>query len=223
MCTEYWMIDSLKIYKVCDKIIKFFREATKCWKVELTAGEKFLAEMKIQRGIFQGDMLLTLVLLITMMPRNNILRNCCEWGRKFSKSQKRYPIMYMDSIKLFAKIEKELENLIEKKEYTAKISEWNFAQKNVPFCIEKCALRKGGKRQITEGRKKQDVWRKRKFEILEQYEDERKNEKSLPETKKASRNEDLQQKYHKRDEYLNKKGIQMDQLTNRLMIMRKMT
>ena len=49
------MINCLKMYKISDVIIKFIEKTMKTWKVELTAREKSLAEAKIHRGIFQGD------------------------------------------------------------------------------------------------------------------------------------------------------------------------
>ena len=56
------------------------------WRVELTAGGRSLGETKIQRGIFQGDALSTLLFLIAMMPLNHILRKCVV-GYKLSGSQ----------------------------------------------------------------------------------------------------------------------------------------
>ena len=45
-------------------------KTVKTWRVELTAGEKSLAEVKIHRGLFQGDALLPLLFVITMMALN---------------------------------------------------------------------------------------------------------------------------------------------------------
>ena len=56
------------------------------WRVELTAGKKSLSEVKIQRGIFQGDALSLLLFVISMMPLNHIFRKCTA-GYKLSKSQ----------------------------------------------------------------------------------------------------------------------------------------
>ena len=80
----------------------------KNWRIELTAGEKSLAETKIQRGIFQGDALSPLPFIIAMMPLNYILRKCTA-GYKLSRSPENINhLMYMDDIKLFPKNEKEL-------------------------------------------------------------------------------------------------------------------
>ena len=62
------MINSLKMYKICDKVRRFIAEAMKNCKVELTA------EVKSQRGIFQGDALSPLLLVIAMMPFNHTLK-----------------------------------------------------------------------------------------------------------------------------------------------------
>ena len=97
------------MYKIPHEDINFLEKAMKTWRVELTAGEKSLAETKIQRGIFQGDVLSPLLFIITLMSLNHILRKCTA-GYKLSRSQEKINhLMYMDDIKLFAKNEKELE------------------------------------------------------------------------------------------------------------------
>ena len=42
------------MYKISDEVIKFIKETMKNW-VELTAEGKSLAEVKIQKGMFQRD------------------------------------------------------------------------------------------------------------------------------------------------------------------------
>ena len=75
----------------------------KNWKVKLTARGKISAGVKMQRGIFLGDVLLTLLIVITMISLNYILRKCTG-GYKFTKSQEKINhIMYKDDINLFAK------------------------------------------------------------------------------------------------------------------------
>ena len=73
------------------------------WRLQLTAGGQSLAEVKIQRGIFQGDAQSSLLFVIAMMPLNHILRKCTA-GYKLSKLQEKINhLMYMDDMKLFAK------------------------------------------------------------------------------------------------------------------------
>ena len=52
------------MYKISGEVMNFMEKTTKNWGVELTAGERNLAEAKNQRGIFQGDALSMLLLII---------------------------------------------------------------------------------------------------------------------------------------------------------------
>ena len=110
----------------------------------MTAGERSLAETKIQRGIFQ-DALSPLLFVIAMMPLNHIFRKGTA-RYKLSRSQEKIiHLIYIDDIKLFAKKDKEFETL----RYAVRI----YSQKiNMEFGIEICAilLTKNGKRHLTD-------------------------------------------------------------------------
>ena len=113
--------------------------------MELTAGVRSLAEAKIQRGMFQGDTLSLLLFIIGMMPLNHILRKCTA-GYKLSRSQEKINhVMYVDDIKLFAKM-KRLETLI----HAVRIYSQDIGME---FGIEKCAMlvMKSAKRHLTDG------------------------------------------------------------------------
>ena len=101
------------MYKISHEVINFIEKTMKTWRAKLTAGGRNLAEIMIQRGIFQGDAPSPLLFLIAMMPLNHILRKCTA-GYKSSRSQEKINhLMYIDDIKLFAKNEKKkLETLI---------------------------------------------------------------------------------------------------------------
>ena len=132
------------MYKISRGVINFIEKSMKNWRVELTAGRKSLAETKIQRGIFQGDILSYLLFIIATMPLNHILRKCTA-GYKLSRSQEKINhLIYMDDIKLFAKNWK-LETLI----HTVRIYNQDIGME---FDIEKCTLlvMKSGKHYITD-------------------------------------------------------------------------
>ena len=113
MVPQNWIIHCLKMYKIPDKIVQFIEKTMQTWRVELTAGGQSLEEVKIWRGIFQGDAQSQLLFVIAMMTLNHIFKKCTV-GYKLSKSQEKINhLMYMDNIKLFAKNEKELEILIQ--------------------------------------------------------------------------------------------------------------
>ena len=88
MVPQSWIIDCLKMYKILYEVINFIKETLETWGVESTAGGKSFAEAKIQRDIFQGNALQSLLFVIMMMPLNHIFRKCT--GKyKLSKSQKK--------------------------------------------------------------------------------------------------------------------------------------
>ena len=146
MVPQSWILHCLKMYKISHEVINFIEKTMKTWRVELTEGERSLAETKIQRGIFQGDALSPLLFIIAMMSLNHILRKCTA-GYKLSRLQEKINhLMYMDGIKLFAKNEKELEALT----HVVRIYSQDIGME---FGIEKCAMldRKCGKRHMTDG------------------------------------------------------------------------
>ena len=146
MVLQRWIINSLKLYKISHEVINFIEKTMKTWRVELTTKWRSLAQAKIQRGIFQGDAVSPLLFIIDMMPLNHILRKCTA-GYKLSRSQEKINhLMYIDDIKLFAKIEKVLKTLIHRvRKYSQDIG--------MEFGIEKCAIlvMKSGKRHLTDG------------------------------------------------------------------------
>ena len=146
MVPQSWILHCLKMYKISHEVINFIEQTMKTWRVDLTAGGRSIAETKIQRGIFQGDALSPLLLIIAMMPLNHILRKCAA-GYKLTRSQEKINhLMYMDDFKLFAKNEKEMETLI----YAVRMYSQDIGME---FGIEKCAMlvMKSGKRHMTDG------------------------------------------------------------------------
>ena len=145
MVPHSWIRHCLIMYKISHEVVNFIEQTMKTWRVDLTAGTRSIAETKIQRGIFHGDVLSPLLFLIAMMPLNHILRKCYA-GYKLSRSQEKINhLMYMDDIKLFAKNEKELETLI----HAVRIYSQDIGME---FGIEKCAMlvMKRGERHMTD-------------------------------------------------------------------------
>ena len=67
--------------------------------------------MKIQRGVFQGDESLLLLLVIAMMTLDYMLTKCTGGYELIKSREKINHLTSMDDIKLFAKKLKKLENL----------------------------------------------------------------------------------------------------------------
>ena len=76
--------------------------------MELTCAQEVLGGVKIMRGIFQGDSLSLLLFVSALIPLTHILRKS-KPGYEFSGSgEKINYLLYMDDLKLYRIIEKEL-------------------------------------------------------------------------------------------------------------------
>ena len=108
MVLQSWKVHCLRMYKIPNQFVQFIKKTMETWRVELTVGGNSLAEVKIQRGIFQKDTLSPLLSVIATVPLKSTA------GYKLSKSKKIINnLMYMDDIKLLTKNKKGLESLIQ--------------------------------------------------------------------------------------------------------------
>ena len=119
------------------------------WRVKLTAGGQILAEVKIQRGIFQGDSLSLLLFVIAMMPLNHILRKCTARYKLSKSHEKINHLMYIDDIKNFAE-NKKMETLLQTvRIYCQHIGKEFGIEKNRRANNEKCQTTLNGMSRTT--------------------------------------------------------------------------
>ena len=68
MVPHLWIIECLDLFGVAENIYGLLVNSMEKWKVILCSGNSELGEVKIKRGIFQGDSLSTLVLVLALIP-----------------------------------------------------------------------------------------------------------------------------------------------------------
>ena len=112
MVPHSWIIECLKMIGVSENIITLIKNSMKNWETILTAGNEELGNVKIERGIFQGDSLSPLLFIICLIPLSLILRKC---QAKYNLGKNKPDInhlLFMDDLKLFAKSENEIDTLV---------------------------------------------------------------------------------------------------------------
>ncbi len=113
MVPHSWILEALQLVKVAKNVSKLVRESMENWKTVLTANGETLGEVKIRRGIFQGDSLSPLLFIVAMLPLTTILRREKTLGYQFGREKKLINhLLFMDDLKLFAKNKVQLERLV---------------------------------------------------------------------------------------------------------------
>ena len=79
------------------------------WKVMLCSGNSQLGEVKIKRGIFQGDSLSHLVFVLALIPLSLILRKAKTAYELRESKEKINHLLFMDDLKLYSQSEKGLD------------------------------------------------------------------------------------------------------------------
>ena len=108
MIPHSWIIKSLKFTNVADNIIKFKERSTKSWNVNLSSNREFLVNVRLKRGISQGESLSLLLFVRSMIHLTQILGKV-KCGYALKSGDKLNHFLFMDDLKLYAKDERERE------------------------------------------------------------------------------------------------------------------
>ena len=112
MVPHTWILQCLKIFKAAKNISNVIEKWMKNWNIELTSGGETLGDLKINRGIFQGDILSSVLFMITLITLTVLLRDM-EAGYMLEESRgKINHLLFMDDLKLYGKTMQELDSQV---------------------------------------------------------------------------------------------------------------
>ena len=107
-----WINECIEMFGIAENVRNVLKKSMEQWKSPLMSNGEDLGEVNVKRGIFQGDSLSPLLLVLSMVPLSLILRKVnayYEWGKKDYKLNH---LLYMDDFKLFAKSEEQIDTLV---------------------------------------------------------------------------------------------------------------
>jgi hypothetical protein len=133
--TQSWILKSLELIGINNKITAFTKKATTYWRTRTrlhTENELIeIEDIKIQCGIFQGDSLSPLIFCICLIPPLTELNRLNTGYEEHIRKTKISHLLYMDDLKLIAKLEEELRKQIETVKTLAMIFIWTWNYRNV--------------------------------------------------------------------------------------------
>lgn len=128
-----WLLKVLEIHKVNPKVILTLNYFMQHWKLSLHHSSQSLGNIKVQRGIFQGDSLSPTWFCLALNPLSKLLESSLL-GYKIEKNNsfKFTHLLYMDDLKLFADTKRQLQSLVNTTKLFSNDIKMNFG-------LDKCA------------------------------------------------------------------------------------
>ena len=111
MVPHSWIQKCMKIFRVAVNLRSFVNTSMKQSNTELTSSNLRLGNVKIRRGIFQGNSLSPLLFVLVMIPLTLVLRQTKASYELKKGGKKINHLLFMDDLKLFAKNEDQTDNL----------------------------------------------------------------------------------------------------------------
>ena len=145
-----WILRCLELYNINGEIRAFLGHQMTKWKTNITLnhseGQIVVPDVKIQRGIFQGDSLSPLLFCLAIDPLSKILKDHdigydLNKGRPKKERKRLNHLLFMDDLKLYAETDQKLSQLIEE---VYKFSNDISMEFGLDKC-SKCTIKKGKK------------------------------------------------------------------------------
>ena len=131
MVPHSWIRSVLEILRISNNVSRFIEGSMDKWKTVLESGGQQLGEMRIKRGIFQGDSLSPLMFVMAMIPLTLILRKVKPKYTMTNRNTINH-LLYMDDLKLYGTNQNDIETLI----HTVRIFSDDIG---MSFGLDKCA------------------------------------------------------------------------------------
>ena len=112
MVPHGWIQKCIKAFGIAVNVRYFINTSMKQWNTELTASNQRLGNVKIRRGIFQGDSLSPLLFVLVMIPLTLVLRQTKASYELKKGGKKINHLLFMDDLKLFVKNEDQIDSLV---------------------------------------------------------------------------------------------------------------
>ena len=126
-----WMLRSMGLVGAATNITSFMEKAVKMWNTTLTVNGETIGEVKIKRGIFQGDSLSPLLFIISLIPLTITLRTMKK-GYRLDDIKVNH-LLYMDDLRIYACSDKEMESLVNTIRILSEDISTEFGVENVPM------------------------------------------------------------------------------------------
>ena len=112
MVPHSWKQKCMEMFGVAVNVRSFVNTSMKQWNTELTASNQRLENVKIRRGIFQGDSLSPLLFVLVMISLTLVLRQTKAFYELKKGGKKINHLLFMHDLKLFTKNEDQIGNLV---------------------------------------------------------------------------------------------------------------
>lgn len=131
-----WIKTSLQLIGTNHQLVRFLESAMKNWETRMTIfgeeGEITTSQIKIKRGIYQGDSLSPLLFCIALIPLSREIQQSGLGYQMAGSNQRVHHVLFMDDLKLFGRDRNEMDRILT-------IVERFSSDIKMQFGLDKCA------------------------------------------------------------------------------------
>ena len=107
-----WVNECMEMFGKAESLRTFLQKSMQQWRLSLTANGEDLGEVNLKMGIFQGDSLSPLLLVLSMVQLSLILKKVNECYKWRKREYELNHLLFLDDLKLHAKSEERKNTLV---------------------------------------------------------------------------------------------------------------